>query len=149
MRALKPEDGGWLAEIHAQSFDAARRWSPALISSFLQTPASYGRAFVSGEQPAGFILAQFAGEEGEIVTLATLPAQRRQGIAAKLVEEFINEGSALKKQRLFLEVAETNAPAIALYRKLGFEKTGVRAKYYAEVGGGVDAWIMQKSLSNS
>jgi ribosomal-protein-alanine N-acetyltransferase len=43
---------------------------------------------------------------------------------------------------IFLEVAEPNIPAIALYRKLGWEQTGVRAGYYNH--GSVNAVVMKK-----
>jgi [ribosomal protein S18]-alanine N-acetyltransferase len=143
MRALKPEDALWLSALHAECFDEKRRWSADLIASFLQSPAARGLAYINSEQPVAFILWQSAAGEAEITTLATLPSQRRKGIAAKLVKEFIKASGA---SRFFLEVAENNHAAIALYTQLGFEKTGQRANYYREDGGSIHAWIMQKSL---
>jgi ribosomal-protein-alanine N-acetyltransferase len=43
-----------------------------------------------------------------------------------------------------LEVRRGNAPAIALYRSLGYREVGVRPRYYAEDG--EDALVMDKDL---
>lgn len=145
-RALAPEDAGWLEALHAESFEAPRRWPANVIAAFLKSPAAYGCAFVKKDSPAAFLLGQSAADEAEIVTLVTLPAFRRQNIATQLVEEFCRDARENGKTRLFLEVAENNTPAIALYRKLGFEKAGVRVNYYPQDGYGVDAWIMRKYL---
>jgi ribosomal-protein-alanine N-acetyltransferase len=146
IRHLRAEDAPWLAELHAECFDERRRWSAELLKSFLETPAAFGLAYISKQDPAGFILGQGGGEEAEIVTLATRPAFRRQGIAATLTGEFCGAWQRKGIQRLFLEVAEDNEAAIALYQKIGFEKCGLRPHYYQEQGSGAHALIMQKSL---
>ena len=43
-------------------------------------------------------------------------------------------------QYMTLEVRVSNEPALALYKKLGFKKAGVRKKYYED--NGEDAYIM-------
>jgi ribosomal-protein-alanine N-acetyltransferase len=146
IRNLRAEDAAWMAELHAECFDERRRWASDLLKSFLETPAAFGFVYISNNEPAGFILGQGGAEEAEIVTLATRPAFRRRGIAATLLGEF---SSAYRKQGkivLFLEVAEDNEAAIALYRKMGFEKCGTRPHYYQEEGSGAHALIMRKSL---
>ena len=55
---------------------------------------------------------------------------RNQGIGTLLLENLILLAKDLNISTLFLEVNEQNKPAIHLYEKLGFEKLGVRKKYY-------------------
>ena len=50
-------------------------------------------------------------------------------------------------KRIFLEVAEDNAPAVALYRKLNFVEVGRRKRYYERPGGeAVDALTLVLTL---
>lgn len=76
---------------------------------------------------AGFLVArQTAPGEHEILNIAVEPPQRRCGIARRLLESEL----ASARGAWFLEVRESNAAAIALYRSLGFQLAGRRAEYY-------------------
>lgn len=89
--------------------------------------------------PAGFCSwRQSAEDEAEILNLAVDPGFRRRGVASALLSAV----SSRARGTIFLEVAEPNAPAIALYRKLGWEQAGLRAGYYNH--GVVNAVVMKK-----
>jgi ribosomal-protein-alanine acetyltransferase len=93
-----------------------------------------------GNEPAGFCSwRQTASDEAEILNIAVDPAYRRRGIGSALLERVCAES----KSAVFLEVAESNAPAIALYRKQGWREAGMRPGYYAQ--GTVNAVVMKKS----
>ena len=51
---------------------------------------------------------------------------RRLGIASRLMIEALSRCG----ETAFLEVRESNKPAIELYKSLGFRKIGVRRGYY-------------------
>ena len=70
------------------------------------------------------------GPEAELLTLATDPAARRQGLARTLMARFEAEARARGAQTLFLEVAENNVPALALYSGCGYARAGRRPAYY-------------------
>ncbi len=70
------------------------------------------------------------GEELEIINIATAPACRRQGYACKLLNFILVQARKQNKQRLILEVRESNVAALALYKGAGFYKIGRRKKYY-------------------
>ena len=92
-----------------------------------------------GDKAAGFCSwRQAAPDEAEILNIAVDPEYRRRGIGAALLDRVCEEA----KGAIFLEVAETNAPAIALYRKQGWEDAGVRQGYYSQ--GTVNAVVMKK-----
>lgn len=91
----------------------------------------------------GFLLLRFAADEGEVLNLAVIPEARGQGLARDLMHDGIALARGLGIERLFLEVAVDNAPALALYRSEGFEETGTRRGYYRRPDGSrVDAILM-------
>ena len=113
-----------LAALHAEAFDAP--WSAAAFADLLTQPGVRLDA-----DDDGFILIRIAADEAEILTLAVRPQARRQGLASRLVARAAATASADGAERLFLEVAEDNAPARALYARQGFEAAGRRPRYYA------------------
>ena len=74
------------------------------------------------------------GEEVEIINIATAPLFRRNGYARHLLDFILAKAREQAKERLLLEVRETNLPAIALYKSVGFYKIGRRRKYYFDTG---------------
>jgi [ribosomal protein S18]-alanine N-acetyltransferase len=68
--------------------------------------------------------------ESELWNIAVEPGHRRQGIARALLREACRRLSDLGVHRLFLEVRESNLPAVELYRAFGFDLLGRRKDYY-------------------
>lgn len=117
-----------LAAVHAEAFDAP--WDAAAFGSLL------GQAGVHlVEAPDGFILMRTVADEAEILTLAVRPGARRRGVGAELVARGAAEAAARGAARLFLEVADDNAAARALYARAGFGEAGRRPLYYARADG--------------
>lgn len=113
-----------LAELHASAFDAP--WDAVAFAALLAQPGVF-----AVERPDGFVLMRVAADEAEILTLAVRPAARRQGLGAALTGEALADAQALGADRAFLEVAEDNPAARALYARLGFTEAGRRRAYYA------------------
>ena len=84
------------------------------------------------------------GIEADILTVAVLPAYRRQGIAKEFMRQI--EAYAVEKDAsaMMLEVELSNESAIKLYESLGYMKISVRMDYY---GPGKDAHVMRKEFS--
>lgn len=103
---------------------------------------SYAVLLVSrdGEQPCGFLLAWRAADELHLTDLGVKAEFRRRGLARALVTELCR----LEARVVFLEVRESNLPALALYEALGFTELDRRARYYADTG--EDAVVMQRLL---
>ncbi len=79
---------------------------------------------------AGYVIAHYAADEGEILNLGVAPAQRRQGVGRALVEAVMATLQDRGVKELYLEVRESNAVARYLYETMGFTEAGRRAKYY-------------------
>lgn len=131
-----PTLGSILAAIHADAFHAS--WDAAAFDSLL------GQAGVFAlRAPDGFILCRLVLDEAEILTLAVRPAARRAGLGARLTQTAAEFAARAGAERLFLEVAEDNEAARALYARLGFEPTGRRRNYYEKSDGSrVDALLL-------
>lgn len=119
-----------LARIHADSF--LRGWSVAEIESLLRPSGALCFAAHSGsDQPlAGFVLIHCIADEAEIITLAICRNMRRRGMARALLSRSIQILRQNGITSVFLEVAENNGAALALYSKHGFDLTGRRVGYY-------------------
>ena len=97
--------------------------------------------------PGAFIFCRVVGSESELLWLGVMPSMRRRGSALALMVAAIKEAYARRAQAMLLEVAESNEPALALYKKLGFLPVGKRHRYYRTVSGEkVDARIMRLPL---
>lgn len=62
--------------------------------------------------------------------LYTAPGARRHGVARILVEEAATEGRRCHAVHLSVETPSANAPAIAVYERLGFELVGLDTSLY-------------------
>ena len=132
MRLLGLADAAACAQLHDQSFD--RPWSHESFARLLPQDGVFGYCFGVAKM-SGFILCRLVAEEAEILTIAVAPEYRQRGLGRRLVlaaQEYCLENGV---KELFLEVAEQNEPALALYRQLGFYFIGKRPKYYGDQAG--------------
>ena len=68
--------------------------------------------------------------EGEIVNVAVAETHRRKSVASRLLEQLFTQSEELQVDNFFLEVRESNQPAIQLYKKFGFNEAGIRKDFY-------------------
>lgn len=80
----------------------------------------------------GFIALWHVADELHVLNLVTRADRRRHGIGGALMNTALAYASQKRAKQVLLEVRRSNAPAIALYRKVGFHATRVRARYYAD-----------------
>ncbi len=91
----------------------------------------------------GFAGCWIMADETHITEIAVRGPYRRQGIAQLLMINLIEMGIEQKANLTTLEVRATNTGAQQLYKKMGFEKVGVRKAYYTD--NHEDALIMTNS----
>ena len=81
---------------------------------------------------AGMIVVWLIVDEVHVATIATHPDFRRQGIAKNLLSHALQHLSMEGAQSSFLEVRASNLVAQEMYRKFGYEESGVRRRYYRD-----------------
>lgn len=144
------EHAGEIASLHASLFE--KSWDEVSVGRLLAHPGSLALTAGLGtpRRLGGFALAQIAADEAEILTIGVIPDWQRQGIGTRLVEGVKRAAARAGAGRLFLEVARSNAPARALYAKLGFVESGVRKGYYQSgAGPAEDAIVLSVELPKS
>lgn len=135
-----------LAGVHAASFDSP--WRAEDIVALIFSPGGFALAAEEDAGVRGFVLVRANAGEAEILTLAVAPGFRRQGFAELLTDAAAAVAGQAGAEALFLEVAEDNSGAIALYAKTGFTQVGRRRGYYArEDATAVDALVMRRDLN--
>lgn len=131
-----------MAATHAAAFARARPWSAAEFAALLVRPGS----FAVGDARC-FALGRVVADEAELLTIATDPDHQRQGRARAVMRDWLAQAAARGAAVAFLEVAEDNAPARALYAAYGFAEVGRRKGYYRHADGArVDAVLLRRAL---
>jgi [ribosomal protein S18]-alanine N-acetyltransferase len=132
IRPAKPGDASRLAAIHAESF--AVGWDQMSFEQMLSARDHWGDCLVLrgffGEIAMGFALSRLVLDEAELLTIALDPEARGRTLSRGLLLHHASRLRIAGAKRLFLEVAEDNLPALALYRSLGLTETGRRKGYY-------------------
>lgn len=136
VRAASTADG---AELEALAAEVELSF---LASRDLFRPGGVALVARSGSTLVGFVAAQLATDEAEILDLAVANAVRRQGVGRRLLEEVLRYLAARGAVRVLLEVRPSNMGALALYERMGFVQVGRRPRYYKD---GEDALLMALS----
>ena len=129
-----------LQEILFSDFDDF--WSFSTLKEELENENS---SYIIGKinnEIIGFAGLKIIFEQADIMNIVIKKTYRNQGVGTLLLENLILLAKDLNISTLFLEVNEQNKPAIHLYEKLGFERLGIRKKYYNKNNG----IIMKKNL---
>ncbi len=142
LRPLAPTDAALLAALHR---DWDEPWDERAFATLLATPGVFG-LLAGDDQPLGFILCRIAADEAEVLTLFVAQARRRKGVATALIEDAISRLRDARTTALFLEVSAANAPARALYTRLGFTEVGRRPRYYRD---GADALVLRRDVEGA
>ena len=80
----------------------------------------------------GFLALWHVADELHVLNVVTRADRRRRGIGRALLDTALAYAQEKHAKLVLLEVRRSNSAAIALYRKVGFHATRVRARYYAD-----------------
>ncbi len=134
-----------MAALYALCFPESE--TPWSAKSFLEFQQHTNIEIYSSHR--GVLVARFAADEAEILTLFVDPNARRQGHAQALLNQLWKDARRRAADLIFLEVAADNVSAQAFYKKNGFQTSGLRKNYYKRKNQPpMDAIIMQHHLNS-
>jgi len=129
-----------LAATHAAAFSQSRPWSAKEFADLLADRFT----FLSGDARAFALVREIAGE-AELLTIATHPDHQRQGHGRRIMQMWMAQAASRGVEDAFLEVAEDNTAARALYLACGFGLVGIRKAYYPRpTAAAADALLMKR-----
>ncbi|UYM03832.1 ribosomal protein S18-alanine N-acetyltransferase [Solicola gregarius] len=131
-----------LVEIERLCF-GADAWSETLVRAELD--ALSRSVLVAREESVvvGYASVMATGDLADLQRVAVRPDRRGRGYGRRLLDEAMRVATLGGADRILLEVAADNGPAIALYRAAGFEELDRRVGYY---GAGRDALVLRVDL---
>jgi [ribosomal protein S18]-alanine N-acetyltransferase len=147
-RKMEPEDVPAVAELERSIFGDP--WPEAAFAREIdEARTSWPRVAVDPEtgEILAYLVGWFVADEAHLANLAVAPRSRRRGIAQRLVNELVEEGTRRQSRFVLLEVRRSNRAAKAFYGKNGFYPVTVRPHYYRD--NGEDAIVMVKPLTES
>ncbi len=130
IKQMAEEDVAAVATLEGENF--SRPWS---YDAFLKTLSDENYIVIIAKDAdalLGYCVLLCTGEEADITNVCTAPSAWGKGVATKMMTALMEAGKDRGVAEFFLEVRESNAPARALYTKLGFEEIGLRKNYYDE-----------------
>ena len=137
---IRPLTAADLGPVHALECSARTDpWSPAHFAAELANPFAQVDLCWRDGQLAGYICTWLVAGEVQIQNVATAPAFRRQGVAARLLAQALERCRKSGFETAWLEVRAGNAGAIALYQRFGFREAARRPGCYPD---GEDAVVM-------
>ena len=129
IRVFRVTDAPAIAEILRDSAEAAQ-WPPGSYAKLAESPGGLVLVYEASGQPVGFLAARQAADEAEILNIAVQPDFRGKGVASALLLAALDEFRCSSIASVFLELRESNLPALTLYNRHGFTPSGRRKAYY-------------------
>lgn len=118
-------------------------WNSSILESEIKNPFSQYIIAKINKEIVGFAGVIDTVDQLEITNIVVRKDFRKKGIGNELLTELIKLAKENGKEKITLEVNNTNLEAIKLYEKNGFKNVGFRKKYYNNT---YDANIMTLKL---
>lgn len=118
-------------------------WNSSILESEIKNPFSQYIIAKINKEIVGFAGVIDTVDQLEITNIVVRKDFRKKGIGNELLTELIKLAKENDKEKITLEVNNTNLAAIKLYEKNGFKNVGFRKKYYNNT---YDANIMTLKL---
>lgn len=125
--------------IEGQSFEFP--WSEEDFIRCLRQRNCIGMVAEYDEHVAGFMIYELHRNRLHILNFAVSAAFQRRGVGRQMVEKLTNKLSPQRRNRILLEVRETNLAAQLFFRNLGFRAVAVLRDFYDDTT--EDAYLMQ------
>lgn len=131
LRRLEPHDLDTVEDIEQSSYPTP--WSRSMFAAELRKPSSIAiAAHLETGELVGYAFISRYVDAWHVMNVAVAPGLRRRGIATALLERLFEVTASDPRRGYTLEVRVSNAEAIRLYERLGFEARGIRRGYYTD-----------------
>ncbi len=104
-------------------------WNEHQCRSMLALPGTQLLIASIADSPCGFTISREAAGEEELLMIAVDPEYQNTGIGLAMMQRLVEDAMKNSVTAIFLEVRSNN-PAQGLYKRLGFQKIGLRPGYY-------------------
>ena len=131
LRRLEQRDLDTVEEIERASYPTP--WSRSMFAAELRKPSAIALgAYLEEGELVGYAFVSRYVDAWHVMNVAVSPAFRRRGIASTLLQRLFEVTASDPRRGYTLEVRVSNAEAIRLYERLGFESRGIRRGYYTD-----------------
>ena len=118
-------------------------WNNDMLLSAQKNGNFYGFKYIENGEVLGYLHYSVSLDGIDINSVFSFPAHRKKGVGETLLLAVLEKAKEIKAEKIFLEVRESNTPAISLYKKTGFSVINERKNYYPN---GETAKIMVKEI---
>jgi ribosomal-protein-alanine N-acetyltransferase len=130
-----------VAALERELFATDSPWTPAMFWAELAA----GHHYVVHRDGATQAVLGYAGlaigpDTADVQTIGVAPSAQGRGVGRALLRDLLGAAGRLP---VMLEVRTDNGPAVALYASEGFQRVGIRRRYYQPSG--ADAFTMRRS----
>ena len=145
IRLATAADAPAIADMSRQYIESGLGWSwtPARIAAAIADRETNVALIDQPDGVLAFGIMHYAERSAHLALLAVDPAQRRRGIAARLVAWLEKCADTAGIERIRVEARSDNPEALAFYQKLGYVQIDRLARYYRGV---MDAVRLEKTL---
>ncbi len=126
-------------EIENQSFEYA--WTEDEFMRCLRQRNCIGMVAERDEQVVGFMVYELHKHRLHLLNFAVATRCRRTGVGAAMIDKLTSKLTAERRNRIMLEVRETNLDAQIFFRQCGFRAVSVLKKFYEDSD--EDAYLFQ------
>lgn len=138
VRDARPADLPALVSLERSLF-GAEAWDEESLRAELDGPGRRLLVVEDGPRVAAYASTMVLGEVADLLRIGVDPARQGRGLGGALLAAVVDHTRAAGAQRLLLEVAASNAAALALYGRAGLVEVDRRRGYYRD---GVDALVL-------
>jgi len=120
-----------IAELGRQA-TSGPRWSDAQYRSMVGDASRIVLVAKQAEEICGFSVIHLIGDQAELENIVIADEARGKGQGTALLRAALQLAGRRGVRRILLEVRASNAPALRLYKKMGFVDGGRRKNYYSD-----------------
>lgn len=142
IRPARASDAGAITVLEAESF-GSDAWSSAQVEAELAGATRHVLVAEADGHVSGYGAISVAEDAADLTRIVVAAAHRRSGVASALLSALHEAARLAGAERVLLEVAESNAGALAFYRARGYAEIARRRAYYAS---GDDALVLEHRL---